>query len=138
MTFSRRLLVVPAIALLWSASLQAAETMKPGLWEYSTRMEMPGMPMQMPPAVVQNCLKPEDIAGERAYQPDNNKDCKIENMKTSGNTVSYDVKCVGTQPANGRYEFTSTATTMKGKGAMEVQGRTMLMNIEARRLGDCP
>jgi hypothetical protein len=125
------------IAAACGATAEAQEQMKPGQWEYSTRMEMPGMPMALPPTVVQHCLKAEDVAAYRNFQPENPGACEMRNLKTSGNTVTYDMECKGEHAVSGRYEFTTTASSMQGSGTMQMQGQQMTMKLSARRLGDC-
>ncbi|HUF79587.1 MAG TPA: hypothetical protein VMN03_00515 [Burkholderiales bacterium] len=45
-----------AAALLSAPASAAPPNMKEGLWEITTKMEMPGMPAGMKPQVMQQCM----------------------------------------------------------------------------------
>lgn len=128
----------PGILLLTTAALAADSGMRPGMYEYSMTMEMPGMPFAMPPQTFQRCLTQADVdKGELARNPQDKSDCKISNMKNAPTRVSYDVACTGERPAKGHYEFTLTPTSMNGTGTLDMEGQSMKQKFSARRLGDC-
>lgn len=128
----------PGILLLTTTALAADGGMKPGMYEYSIKMEMPGMPFAMPPQTFQRCLTQADVdKGELARNPQDPSECQISNMKHGPNKVTYDVACAGDPPTKGHYEFTTTATSMNGTGTMDMGGQSMKQTFAARRLGDC-
>lgn len=126
------LLALPAAAL-------AGSGMQPGLYEYSIRMEMPGLPVAMPPQTFQRCLTQQDLdKGDYARNPREQSDCQISNMKATPANVSYDVACKGEHAARGHYDFAMTRDSMTGTGTITMEGgQTMKQNFSARRLGDC-
>ena len=67
--------------LLFSASgAQAASpNMQPGMWEIITTMQIPGMPMSIPPQTVKPCFKKEDLKESKDTLPDG-APCKIEDL----------------------------------------------------------
>lgn len=67
--------------------------MKSGLWEYTMKMEMPGMPGAMPPTVTQRCLTQTEIDRGDQFGKDKQDDCKIQNLKQSATRASYDLAC---------------------------------------------
>lgn len=132
-------LIVLGFTMFLSFSAIAADGMKPGQWEITVKndqmMAMPAMsPAEMAemkkmgmnmPAMdksgmhVKSCVTPEQASPEKFAQQD--KDCKMQNFKHSGNKTSADMTCTGEMKATGRFEMTmqsSTAytslTTMKG------------------------
>lgn len=126
------------ILLLSTAALAADGGMKPGMYEYTMKMEMPGMPFAMPPQTFQRCMTQQDVdKGDYASNPREKSDCEIKNMKQAPGKVSYDVACKGERPMKGHYEFALTATSMNGTGTMDMDGQTLKQNFSARRLGDC-
>jgi len=130
--------MIGALALLSTAALAADGKMQPGLWEYTMKMEMPGMPFVMPPQTFQRCMTEQDVdKGDYARNPREKSDCEIKNMKHSAGRVSYDVACKGERPMTGHYEFTMTPTSMTGAGNMDMEGQTMKQNMSAKRVGDC-
>ena len=131
-----------ALLLLSAPAVQAAPpNMQPGMWEITTKMEMPGMPMQMPPQTVKRCFKKEDLKESKDALPAD-KTCKFDDLKESGNTVRWKMSCNGAEgPMTGTGEVTyagqsySGTTTMVGKAG----GESFKMNqkYSAKRVGDC-
>jgi len=134
-------------ATLWVLGLLALSTtalagdskMQPGMWEYTMKMEMAGMPFAMPPQTFQRCMTQQDVdSGEYGKNPREKSDCKISNMKREAGKVSYDVACTGDHAAKGHYEFTMAPTSMSGAGTLNMEGgQTMKQNFAAKRVGDC-
>lgn len=119
----------------------APPNMQPGLWEITTKMEMPGMPMQMPPQTVRHCYKKEDIKESKDALPAD-KTCKLEDLQQSGNTVRWKVACqTDSGPMNGNGEITyagqSYAGSMTMNGKVDGQPINMTNKYSAKRLGDC-
>lgn len=127
---------------LWSVSLlllpvlaPAADMMKPGLWEITTSMEMPGMPFQPPPSTVRHCYTPEEV---KAQPVPGDEQCKVTDLKSSGNKTSWKFVCTGEAASKGEGEITYRGdSAYEGKSRMETEGMTMNMKYKAKRLGDC-
>jgi hypothetical protein len=124
------------LALVSTAAL-AADGMKPGMYDYTVKMEMPGMPFQMPPQNFQRCVSQADVDKGKQYdnQSDRGSDCEVKNMKQSGNKVSFDLACK--DGTTGHAEYSATDTTMSGKTVMTREGTPMTMAMSAKRVGDC-
>ncbi|MDD2540820.1 MAG: DUF3617 family protein [Desulfuromonadaceae bacterium] len=123
-------LAVPAIGF-------AADSMREGYWELITTMEMPGMPMKMPPTKMKHCYTKEDVK-DRTKTITTDKNCTIIDLKQSANKVIWKMKCTGQNAGiySGETVYKTDAydSTMK----LESQGQTMNMKIKAKRLGACP
>jgi len=119
-------------------SLAVAEpNIKEGKWEISMKMEMPGMPMEMPPFIHTQCLTSKDFLPENSGQQQS-QDCEAVDVKTSGDTVTWSTKCKG---ENGPVSGTGTVT-YKGKtftGTMKVQqgGMEMTTRMNGKYIGKC-
>jgi hypothetical protein len=119
-----------------SAMVQAA----PGeYWEFTTKMEMAGMPFAMPATTVKICV-PQ--GGERNPQHMQKKDdnCQVSDVKTSGNKVSWKVRCINEgKVMTGHGESTHERDRYHGYMQMrgEVDGQTMDMKntYNARKIG---
>ena len=99
----------------------AADGPKPGLWEYTTKTEIPGMPFPMPPVKFQRCMTQEDSdKANFSQKPDDKNDCEISNLKRKSDGVSYDVTCKGKHPASGHYDFTYSNTARNGNSISNV------------------
>jgi len=115
--------------------LQAADSMKPGLWEITTSMEMPGMPFQPPPQTVRHCYTPQEVKEQPVPKDES---CKVTDLKSSGSKVSWKLECTGEAAGKGEGEITYQGdSAYEGKSRMQTQGMTMSMKYKAKRLGDC-
>jgi len=94
---------------------------------------------------MQHCLRHEDIekggiskGRDGKGMPEN---CKIENMKMSGNTASYTMVCKGgpDMTADNVVTFGSDGYKMDMKMAMNQGGRMMNMtqHMDAKYMGPC-
>jgi hypothetical protein len=129
-------LTLLAVGLGVSMLAFAGDRMKPGMWEYSMKMEMPGMPMVMPPQGYQHCLSQKDVDEHKQFQSDRQKDCEISNLKQTAGSASFDMACK--DGTTGHADYTFGGETMTGKTAMKMKnGQQMNMNMSAKRTGDC-
>jgi Protein of unknown function (DUF3617) len=136
----KRLLALAAVAAALPAA-QAASPLTPGLYEYTVKMNMPGMPADMPPQTSQRCLTAQDAAGSNAYgmPNDKNSDCTVTDMVENGGQFSYKMACTRPQQFSADANGTLTATTIEMNMTMtmpEIPG-PITQNLTARRIGDC-
>jgi hypothetical protein len=99
------------LSLICASFAVAAPDMKEGLWEVTvtSKMEMPGMTMPMPPAKYKQCLTKSDFVPQKA-EP--GQECEKMLVNVNGNTVSWSIKC------------NSKEGTMKGTGKITYKGNT--------------
>ena len=113
----------------------AAEMMKPGMWEITTSMEMPGMPFQPPPQTMRHCYTAQEVK-EEPVPKDNN--CKVTDLKSSAGKVNWKVECKGEMAGKGEGQITYQGdSAYEGWTKMQTQGMNMTMKYKAKRLGDC-
>ena len=138
--------LVPAsivvLALAATASHAAAQSpMRPGCWEVTAQMDMPGMPVQMPAMKNTQCVTQQQIDSPNRGLPSgpakNPNDCKVSDYKTSGNTVSWHMSCAGPQPMTGTGELRFNGDTYEGVVKMMMEQKEMAMKFSGKRLGDC-
>jgi hypothetical protein len=131
--------VVSVTALSWTVCAQGPR--RDGLWEVTTEMDMPGMPMKMPAMKTTQCVTKEQANDPNLAVPkgsqDKNSDCKVADFKTVGNTVTYSMKCEGKRPMTGSGEITYAGDTYAGWMKMKTADTEMTMKYTAKRLGDC-
>lgn len=103
------------------------------LWEMTTKMDMPGMPM---PAMTQTvCLR----KGE-SYKPGkvpHQKNCEMTDLKVSGNKTTWKMHCSGRDAMDGSGEVTRTEKTMKGSMKLSSKDIQMTQAISGKRVGTC-
>jgi hypothetical protein len=135
----RKLLVV-SVVLLASVSFSLAGSkpnVKPGKWQVTTRMEMPGMQMNMPPMTHTQCITENDYVPQTS-QP--GEECKITKTRVSGDTVTWTMHCRGEGgEMNGTGKVTYRGDTFEGKISMSMSpsGMSMTIYTNGRRIGDC-
>jgi len=132
--------VLPLVLVAASGLAQAAPVIQPGLWEISTRMEMPGLPAGAGQHVTQICYRPGDVQDASKTVP-KDKNCEVKDYQLTGNTASWRMECRGETEMTGTGTFTYAGNSYSGttKFAMKQGGRTMNMtqSYSARRIGDC-
>jgi Protein of unknown function (DUF3617) len=121
----------------------AAPNMKEGLWEITTKMEMPGMPTGMPPQVMQQCFTGKDLEDPRKTAPGGPGDssCQMTDYKMQGNTATWNMACKGEGAMTGSGSITYSGTSYAGTNRMTMthggSTQTMTMQYSGRHLGAC-
>ena len=113
--------------------------LKPGKYEITAKVEMPGMPGGMPPQTTIQCLNEQNPVPDSSTGA---QGCKITDMKTKGNTVTYTMECnqqgmkiksTGEITYKGD-SFEGTTQTTMGSAA---GGMTVKTVIKGKRIGKC-
>ena len=138
MDVKRKLPVVIGVLLFPAVLFAAPSPMREGLWEINTTMNMSGMTYKIPPTKVTHCYTKEDLKDNKKVVPQQKGDCKITDMKSSGNKVTWKMVCIGENKSKGEGEIIyKGATAYEGSMKMETQGMVMTNKYKARRIGDC-
>lgn len=118
----------------------AADGIREGMWEITSTMEMPGMPMVMPPTSVKHCYTREDVKDQKKMIA-KDKDCTVTDLKKSGSKVSWKMVCTGKNAGtfSGETVFSGdsydSVMNMESKGG---KGHSMNMKVKGKRVGSCP
>jgi len=133
--------VLVAIALGLSVSTLAQGPRRDGRWEVKMEMEMPGMPMKMPPMASIQCITKEQAEDPQRTVPQAGRgapnNCKVSDYKVVGNKATWSMKCEGPEGMSGTGEITYGENTYEGVMKMDHQGQAMTMKYSGKRLGDC-
>jgi Protein of unknown function (DUF3617) len=126
------------VSLIWVAG--ASAEIKDGLWEITTKVQMKGVPAQMPATIVKQCVTKNNPVPQSTAK---NYECKTKNHSVSGNIVTYTVECTGknstvltigeTTYKGNTFDGTST-TTVKTKGQPDMQINN---KISGKYIGPC-
>ena len=118
----------------------AAPDMQEGNYEVTMKMEMEGMPFQMPPMKHNQCMSKQD-----AVPVTKNKDqsCVVKDQKVSGNTVTWHVTCKdrdGTTEGDGKVTY--AGKTYAGALNMKVTDKrgkatSVKYQMQGRHTGPC-
>ena len=134
--FTPRVYAGIVLAFALAASLPASAQGKDDLWEVSTKMEMPGMPMAMPAQTNRFCIgknrKDEEFVPKQG-------DCRMVESKRVGNKFTYKMDCSGKLAAivDGAITFGDNAYDGRMHMAMKKTNDTMDMTFTGKRIGDC-
>ena len=107
---------------------------KPGQWQFSMQMDIPGMPFKVPPVTMEQCVK-ED-AGSAIPKDSKDTDCKFSEPKINGNTITWTMDCPK-EKMKGNGKMTFSDESMTGAMDIEADGQAMTMKYTGKRLGDC-
>jgi len=122
------------LGLLSSTSAMAAGGDE--LWEVTSKMEMPGMPMAMPGQAAKVCLKKGNEKDPNNAIP-KDRECKMSDVKVAGNKASWKMKCEGKRPMDGEGEMTRGDGSYSGKTVFHMKRRDMTMVYAGKRIGTC-
>ena len=86
--------VLITLALSWGVFAQPQSPMRPGSWQVTMKMNMPGMG-EMPPMTQTQCVTAamlKDPAGSIPKGPEGG-DCKMSDYKFTADTATYKMTC---------------------------------------------
>ena len=130
--------LVAALAAAGLASANAFGQGRDDLWEVTSKMEMPGMPMAMPAQTHRVCIAKG--GKDDAYIPKRDG-CSVQDSKRVGNKVTYKMVCTGKDAMTVAGETTFGANSYEGRMAMsgKMDGQQMDMSqiYSGKRVGDC-
>jgi len=132
------MVLMVAAVVVATPDAASAQFVQPGLWEITMRMEMPGMPMTMPPMTTTQCIRDATTESAIPEQPN----CEVLNRSASGNTVRWSVRCKeGNATMTGTGEMTLRGATYDGVTQMTMreggQETQMTQRFSGRRVGAC-
>ena len=137
----RNLILVAAVCLLAFAMAASAadptpSPMKPGKWEVTVQMDMPGM--QMPPRTFTRCVTTEDAQNAENAVPKMRgaEGCKMTEFRVEGSTLTWKMNCEQHQSsADGKLVFDNDSYT--GEVHVKAPDHEMTMKHTGKRVGDC-
>ncbi|CAD7781789.1 MAG: hypothetical protein KCCBMMGE_01754 [Candidatus Methanoperedenaceae archaeon GB37] len=124
-----------AFLFLFLSNIAEAQNMKEGLWQITMTIEMPGMPMQMPPQTYTHCLTKKDMVPQKE-EP--NQECRMVKRDIEGDTVTWVMECKtseGTAVFNGKVTY--KRDSFEGIIKMKQSGMEMTQNLKGKWIGEC-
>jgi len=121
-------------------TILAVDGMRDGMWEITSKMEMPGMPMEMPPTTVKHCYTKEEVKDQKNVI-NKDKDCTVTDFKKSGNKVSWKMRCTGKNAGTFSGETVFSGDSYESVMNMQSdagKGKSMTMKVIGKRVGNCP
>ena len=119
-----------------SCLVQASEVnMNPGMWKWTAVMDMPGMPMQLPPTSYTTCVTQADFVPKDSQL---GQSCETIDLKTEGDKVSWNITCSqGGAVTTSNGSITYRGDTAEGIIDITTQGMQMRSRTTGQRLGPC-
>lgn len=123
--------------LFFIVSIAEAMELKEGLWEMTSKMEMKGMPMELPSQKFRRCIT-KDKAVPMEME-DKDVKCKVVEQKITGNTIFWKVIC---KDKEGETIITGKGTYNSDKFDGETKVKTsdgveMVQHIKGKWIGKC-
>jgi hypothetical protein len=135
---SRVCAAISAVVLV-AYCLPAVAQEKDELWETTMKMEMPGMPMQMPAQTSRTCVAKG--ANDESFVPKRQGECKTVDSRRSGSKYTFKMVCDGKNKMTGDGEITFGNGAYDGRmqmtGTMDGQPANMIQTYSGRRVGNC-
>jgi hypothetical protein len=124
-----------AVLVLLLSALAQAQSGPDDLWEVTANITLDGL--RLPGAPSKVCSKSKQIDRMMPME----EDCKSNNIKTSGNRTTFQVKCTGKDPMNGSGEITTGKDSYRGvlrlSGIVDGEKATMMTEYTGKRIGKC-
>ncbi|BBO67520.1 lipoprotein [Desulfosarcina alkanivorans] len=134
---AKRLLVTILTGLLVTCNVAFAASalnLDDGMWEVTSQVKMQGM--TMPPMTFSQCITKADAVPQGNASGQDN--CKVSDIKTVGNTVSWTITCNGQAgEMKGKGKITYQGDRFEGRISMDMAGRVMVTEMKGRRTGPC-
>lgn len=129
-----------ATLLLFSgAAFAQTKEMPPGLWQITSKVDIPNLPPEMAAKMGQGmtfnmCIQPGDQrkwtdGAQRGPMARGDRQCEPSDMKQEGNKVSWKVKCAdgshgeGSMSHNGKDAYSMNVSFTGPRGSMTMQGQ---------------
>jgi hypothetical protein len=129
-----------SISLLFNISIPClgmAEELNvnPGLWKWTAVMDMPGMPIQLPPASYTSCITKADFVPKDSQL---GQQCETIDLETDGDKVSWNITCTQDgMVTTSQGEITYHGDRAEGTININSQGMQMRSKTAGERLGPC-
>jgi hypothetical protein len=131
-------LVAMAMLAIGATAQAADHPQKPGKWKMTFQVEMPSMPVKIPPVTKEICITEEDLKDPTKSVPggDPKMKCDVSNYKIDGKTITWEVNCPK-QNMKGHGEVTYTDDSYAGAMNMMMGEQEMTTKFSGKWLGAC-
>jgi hypothetical protein len=118
-----------------------ADQIRSGKWEFTSKSQMTGMPVQMPTQTHKTLIcidnKNKDVPPIGA-----DPSCKFSNYKVTNNSASFRMQCSGDMKMSGTGSITFNGDQYTGDSVMKMEmddtdAMTIRNSYSAKRIGDC-
>lgn len=119
-------------------SLAASPNINEGEWEFESRMDMPGMPKNMPAQRFKSCMNKNDPVPRGVDRHSDDKSCKTTHQFITDTSATWTVSCThGKQVMETKGKGTYHGNTMEAVQTVQTGSQTMTIKFNGRRIGPC-
>ncbi|MGL6070183.1 DUF3617 domain-containing protein [Craterilacuibacter sp.] len=131
----------PVCLLALASPVFAASVMQPGLWEISTRIQIPGVKIGIPPVLTRQCFTATQLK-ENGHPLPLANGCRIKDHQHSGVTTRWNMQCQlehGIVDARGEIRYGSASYQGSARFSDNTGGQlhTIVHQYTGKRLGAC-
>lgn len=106
---------------------------KPGTYKITSKTEMTGVPMQMPPVTFEQCMTKNEPIPEQS----GSGTCRITNRKIKGNTISWSMECKQQgQTTTGTGKMIYKGNGFEGTFSMSLGAQAGNMTVKTQTTGE--
>jgi hypothetical protein len=133
----RNLVLATLVLALTLPAIAAEHPQKPGQWEMTIQMDMPGMPFKMPPVKTTVCVSADDLKDPQKSVPNDPKNkCTVSDYKIDGNKVTWSMECPK-QKMKGTGEATYTDDSFTATTHLTMEDHEMTAKYSGKWKGEC-
>jgi hypothetical protein len=133
-----RRLAIAAGLLIALASHAASPRIDEGEWEFQSKMDMPGMPPNMPAQTFKACMSKDNPVPQGVNAGPGDQSCKTTHQFVSSDTATWTVRCTrGDRVSETKGKGTYRGSTMEATQTFAMRGQTATTKITGRRVGPC-
>lgn len=133
---TRKLEVLLTAMVFAATAISAIAEGTDELWEVTMKMEMPGMPA-MPARTTQVCKNKGDRDPSKMGSKDRDSDCKMVDLKQSGNRSSWRMVCTKPEPMTGVGEVTYSGDSYNGTMKITRGEMNITQTMSGKKIGSC-
>ncbi len=137
-----RTAIIAVLSLLIATLACAGVDLEPGLWEITTQMEMPGLPVAMPATTSTQCITEKDMVpqGGQAAPSDGQEQCKVVSQSIEGSTVTWETACdtpQGEMTSQGSISYSGDSFEGTSTTSGAAMPQPMTSKMSGKRIGKC-
>jgi hypothetical protein len=136
-------LIFVSASAISAAAEEAAPSLRGGSYEITYRLELPHVERWAIDKTTTICLSDAKgpVPAPLPVLSENNpfKECTAMNIRQTGSSLGYDIRCVGRDAAKAHAAYTVSPGQFKGRVAMVMGAKNMTMTEvqSGRRVGGC-
>lgn len=124
------------ITLFGACSEKQSVDIKEGKWSIKTTTVIAGMPFQMPPMTITQCMSKKDIVPQQQNKQENG--CEMVKQKINGSTVEWELSCKDSKSVGSiTYKHDTFTGEVKAETSTPNGSMKMTSKMSGKYIGAC-